>query len=216
MENPLKFNLTGATRNSLQAQLAQFYAKPITGISFELFLSIGLVAVLALFALKPTFITIAELNTQIEEKTQLLAQLNEKQASLLKASQLLQQNQDSLQLVDQVLPATAEVVKTAKIIEKLATENNVVITTMGISNIPDEIERSDTTLSTQSPTPVSLPIGLQVKGKYADIKQFIAGLQNSQRMFSVESINFTIDNNRGTKSLQIAISLNAPHYGVSP
>jgi uncharacterized protein (UPF0333 family) len=66
----------------LTAVLMDFYQKPIARVSIELILSVLIVILFAVFAIRPTLITMAELVKEIEDKKELSEQMNLKLASL--------------------------------------------------------------------------------------------------------------------------------------
>jgi hypothetical protein len=69
-------------RTQLMSALNDFYHKPVAMVSLELFLSIGAVVFFAIFAVRPTLLTMADLIKEIEDKRALDQQLQQKIASL--------------------------------------------------------------------------------------------------------------------------------------
>ena len=65
-------------KKQLASLLEQFYHNPVAKVSLELFLTIGLVVFLALFAIKPTLLTMSDLVKEIEDKRELETQLSKK------------------------------------------------------------------------------------------------------------------------------------------
>lgn len=208
MPNSLKKN----TR-IISAALAEFYAKPVAKISLELFLSISLVIVLVVVAIKPTLGTIAQLNAEIEEKNALLAQLRNKNAALQTVSQLVMREQSNIALLSQVMPPTPSIMTLLKMIEKIAMDSNVIITNLSLGAVPEEID--DTTPGKKASL-MNIPLTVSVVGTYADIRTFVENIDNSRRILDIITITFSLDENKGTKLLKANISMNAPYYGSNP
>ncbi|MBP7876307.1 type 4a pilus biogenesis protein PilO [Candidatus Woesebacteria bacterium] len=198
--------------SQISSTLASFYSKPVARVSLELFLSLGLVLILVVVAIQPTLTTIAKLNTEIEEKTGLSSQLTSKIASLTTAINLYTQYQSKIPLLDEALPPTAQLIPTLKIIEKVAQENNVVLTGVGVANVPEE---SDTSVRNKNQPLAPLPISVGVMGQYQDMRKFVEALHQSRRTIRVLSANFTLDETRGQRALSASFIVDAPYYGTS-
>lgn len=198
-----------ANKQEVQHALQDFYAKPAAAATLELFLSIGLVIILGIFAIQPTLITMTELNKEIEEKTTLSEQLDRKITALQTASSLYASFQSRISVLDEALPSQPQLIKTVKIIEKLATDNRVVIESLNVPRIPDEV----TPPSTIALERQVLPITVSVLGDYVSIRNYVEDLRASRRTFVVETVTFNLQENRGSQRLSASITLNAPYFG---
>lgn len=191
--------------------LDQFYHNPVAQVSMELFLTVGLVIFLALFAIRPTLLTMSDLLKEIEDKTELEEQLTKKVAALNSAQSLYLSIEDRLPILDAAIPSTPETIHSLKIIEKLATDQGVVLNSISLTEIPETpVEIPDF----EKLSRVNLDIALSVSGDYTSIKNFVAGLQNSQRTFVIDSVVFRISESRGDKQLRASILVKAPYFGV--
>lgn len=196
--------------HQLSASFAGIYSNPATRISLELLLSFVLVLVLAVVAIQPTLTTIAELNKEIEEKKELTSKLSSKISAVTTAIDVYGQYEDKIELLDQALPSSANLIPTFKIIEKLAGENNVIITAASANKVPDETEKDS--LAANAPLE-SLPISVTVMGQYQDMKSFVEALHDSRRTIHVLSASFSLEETRGQRALIANFSLDAPYYG---
>lgn len=194
----------------LSASLKDFYSKPVAVVSMELILSIILVIVLGVFAIQPTLVTMSELIKEIDDKKDLNGKLATKISQLQSAQNEYYRVENSLYLIDEAIPSQPELIKVLKIVELLATENNVLINSVGVPNIPDE-KISQLSFAEISQQP--LAISVSVAGDYVDIRAYIEALRKSRRIFEVATVTFNVSENRGDQTLQASISLNAPYFG---
>lgn len=199
------------SRTQVSSALTQFYQQPVAKLSLELFLSFGLVILLAVFAIQPTLKTISELNKEVEEKRELTSKLSSKIAALTTAMNTYNQYRDKIALLDEALPPSATLIPTLKIVEKLAGENRVVITAMSVSTVPDETEGEQ---AAKAATLQPLPVSVSVSGLYQDMKRFVEALHNSRRTIHVLSANFSLEESRGERALSATFILDAPYYGA--
>ncbi|MEX0895890.1 MAG: type 4a pilus biogenesis protein PilO [Patescibacteria group bacterium] len=197
-----------ADRKDLQHSLSEFYSRPATLVTMELLLSIGLVIILGVFAIQPTLITMTELNREIEEKEQLNVQLENKIGSLQSAQSVYSSIENRLDLLDEAIPSQPELIRTLKIVELLATENDVVIESINVPRIPSEdVPDRLATLERQA-----LPISVSVVGDYISIRAYVEELRNSRRSFVIDTVTFNLRENRGTQRLSASVTLNAPYF----
>ena len=195
--------------SKFNSALADFYSQPVAKMSLELFLSFGLVIILTIVAIQPTLTTIAKLNEEVQEKKDLTSKLASKISAVNTAIDTYTQYSDQIALLDQTLPPTAQLIPTLKIIEKMANENNVIITNMSVSKVPDEVEAEPTSVAAPLTT---LPISVSVMGQYQDMKQFVEALHDSRRTIQVQSASFSLEETRGQRALTANFALDAPYY----
>ncbi len=202
---------TQKRQKQLAELLNKFYRNPVAQVSMELFLTIGLVIFLAIFAIRPTLLTMSELLKEIEDKTALEAQLNKKVAALGSAQSIYLSVEERLDVLDRAIPSAPETIKSLKIIEKIATDNGVVLSSVSLPEVPETPE-ADTPVTL---TRTNLDISLGVIGDYSSIRDYVAALQDSQRVFVIDSVIFRISENRGDKQLRASINIQAPYFGTS-
>ncbi|MFZ1721426.1 MAG: type 4a pilus biogenesis protein PilO, partial [Microgenomates group bacterium] len=192
--------------------LYHFYQNPIAKVSIELFLSIGLVVFLALFAIQPTLVTMSDLVKEIEEKTELEDALTRKIAALATAQTEYLTLEDRLSVLDDAIPHSPQLVRTIKIIEKAASDNRVVLSAISAEEVPQEISESEEVPFSQlSRQAVVLRVG--VVGDYPTIRNFVESLMNSRRSIIVDSVTFSVEENRGSRRLRASIRVSIPYYG---
>lgn len=195
-------------QEQLQSVLLDFYNNPVARVSLELVFSILAVIFFAVFAVKPTLQTMSELIKEIEDKRALEEQLEQKIASLNTAQTQYQQFGQQFYLLDEAIPKTAALVEGLKIIEKIASENNLIIQGITISAVPDELVKANENNASRE----SLTFNVDLSGDYLNIRQFIESLMSSRRMILVDQVNFSLGNNRYQKNLNAIVRINLPYY----
>lgn len=196
----------------LTSTLYHFYQNPIAKVSIELFLSIGLVVFLGLFAVRPTLITMSDLVKEIEEKQELEDAMTRKIASLSTAQTEYLTLEERLHVLDQAMPYGPQLIYSTKIIEKAATDNSIIISSITTEQVPDEVQEE---LQFFQLTKQNMIVRVGVIGDYPSIRNFVESLMQSRRTFIVESVTFSIEENRGNRRLRASIRLNVPYYGKS-
>lgn len=200
-----------ATKKNKQIQqaLAKFYHNPVAKVSFELFLTIFGVIFFAIFAIRPTLLTMSDLIKEIEDKEKLDQQLQRKVAALSTAQQEYQLYQDQLELVDEAIPQSMQLITTLKIIEKIASSQDLIISDLKLGNIP---ENNQQTLTDENITRVDQGLELSVMGSYPSIRDFIEALQQSRRTMVVNLIEFNIKEDRGKSTLEATMTVSIPYF----
>ena len=200
-----------STRN-LQSTLVQFYNKPVAKVSLELFLSVGTVVFFAIFAIRPTLLTMSDLIKEIEDKRAHDQKLQQKIASLSSVQTIYNTLENRLYLLDEAIPSQPEFEKVLKIIEKVASDQQVVISNIQVKQIP-KIAPDDVQFNKK--TRIALPINISIVGDYQSIKNFVQQIINLRRSLIVDSIIFTVSEERGIKKLNANITINMQYFGIT-
>lgn len=198
-------------QKQLNTTLNNFYQKPVAKTSIELFLTVALVLFLAIFAIKPTLITMSDLVKEIDDKKAYLEKLNTKIASLATAQTEYANFEDKLQLLEQAIPSSPELVHGLKIVEKLASENNVVISGMTVSELPTE-EGENARVSARVLN--TLPININVVGDYISIRNFTEAIKRNRRTYIIESVSFNLNKDDSERILNSSLTMSMPYYGL--
>lgn len=199
-------------KRELTTILNQFYMNPVAKASTELFLTIGLVLFLGVFAIRPTIVTMSDLLKEIESKKELDTALTKKIAALQTAQNQYLAIEDQLQLLDEAIPEDPQVIYGTKLIEKIAAETKVVINSLTISVIP---ENTQPNVVFAQKSKQLLNISVKISGDYISIREFVEALRNSRKSFIIESVVFALEEDRGSKKLSASITIAAPYFGVA-
>lgn len=202
-----------STKNQKLSQvLAEFYQRPIAQVSSELIFSIVAVTVFAVFAIRPTLLTMSNLVKEMQDKETLNQALSQKIASLSSAQSEYISNQDKIVILDEAIPPNPRMAEAITIIEKIASENNLFIQNMSATDVPRE--DSTATVSAEK-NRVSKPIIVTVQGDYPTIRKFVTDLQKTRRLFIADSVAFSLTDAQGQKVLKAIITINIQYFGSS-
>lgn len=196
-------------RKQLTSALLSFYSQPIAKVSLELFLTIGAVIFFAVFAIRPTLLTMSGLIKEIEDKEKLDQQLTQKVAALATAQTEYLQLQGRLPILDKVIPNQPDIVTALKIIELQASEQGLLVLSVNVVELPDE------TVATRESSQLErldIPASITVIGNYLNIRNFIEALRNSRRSFVIDTIVFSTEETRGSRQLKANITISLPYY----
>jgi len=197
-------------QKEISKALSKFYSKPVAGVSLELFFTLFAVIFFAVFAIRPTLQTISGLISEIEEKQEIDQQLQRKIAALSSAQEEYQRSLSKIKLLDQSIPSKPELIKTLKVIEKSATDNNIVIDLIRLSEIPDEIVAAD---QSKALNRVDLYLSVRVIGDYSSIRNFVETVQEYRRTMVVEEVVFSVEDKITSVQLKATLSVRVPYFG---
>jgi Tfp pilus assembly protein PilO len=195
----------------LQTTLIQFYSQPVAKVSIELFLSIGTVVFFAIFAIRPTLLTMSDLIKEIDDKKQLDQKLDQKVAALSTVQNVYTSLENRLVVLDQAIPSQPEFETVLKIIEKIASEQQLAISSIQVKEIP---KTTTDNLPFNKKQRISLPISVTVIGDYQAIRDFVIAIINTRRALIVDSMIFSVNEERGIKKLQANITINMQYFGT--
>jgi Tfp pilus assembly protein PilO len=169
------------------AKVKQIYQEPKTKISLALILTLLTFSLIISFAIKPAILTIISLHKELKESQKVNEALTNKLQNLTQAQQNFIALQQDLIYVDRALPKTAEFNRLAREINYLAYYNNVILASGNFGKFD--------LLPVPSQQPAELSLNFAINGSFADIKNFVADLNNISRLVNIEGITF---NNKST------------------
>lgn len=199
-------------KRELTALLNQFYVNPVAKASTELFLTIGLVLFLGVFAIRPTIVTMSELIKEIETKKELNSSLTKKIAALQTAQTQYLNIENEIVVLDEAIPEQPQIILGAKLIEKIASDSKVVIKSLSVTELPED---SEPAVSFAQKSKQLVNISINITGDYLAIREFAEALRNSRKSFVVESVVFSLEENRGNKKLSANMTISTPYFGVA-
>lgn len=194
--------------------LSQYKAKPNFKKYLELILSMVTIALFAIFAIRPTILTIIDLNKEIGEKQETLTKLKQKIKDLQNGSNTLLTESARLPTILQAVPDKALPDILIKQIEIIAKQNSLKIMSLSISDtilIGDgsNLKKGQEGISLPE-NAAQLPFTVTLTGGYNDIYAFTNSLQNLRRPVQIDS--FAINSNiiENEKVLVLIVSGRVP------
>lgn len=158
-----------------------------------------------LFAINPTLSTITQLKKQIEDNTELLAKLKEKNANLGTLTQKYSSLQNDLIYVNQAIPAKPSVPFFIGQLQAIAKNSGVTITRLQAL----EVELARSQIRPKLDNYSSLAYSLDAKGSYDGIVSFFNTLTNFDRIVTIDSISV---NNESFTQKTLTVSIRAKTY----
>lgn len=181
--------------------LTIYNSKPNLKIYLELILSLGTIVMFSIFAIRPTILTIIEINNEIRAKEEIKIKLERKIRDLKTASSLLQNQAESLTLIDQAVPNNINLERLVPQIESLASQNSVAITGISSSEIlvkgTLQKNKKVNELEGLPENSGELPISIVVSGEYGNLVNFTKSVESLRRPMKVDSFIFS-----STKSVE--------------
>lgn len=195
--------------NKYFKKISDSYAsKPETKNGINVLLSATLIVFFALFALRPTIITIADLLSKIKTQNEISTQLNTKINNLQKAKNVWTQEQNNIALLNQAFPKTAQPVQFLQLVEGFIAKHDLTIDSLTLDNIAvfgETVTKSDGVKGKVDNTN-SIKVSISVHGKYDNLMAFLKDSENLRRIIEFTSVTFgdTRDTNTsGNLSLTI-------------
>ena len=155
--------------------------RPLLGASLFLVMSLVLVIVLLVAALRPTLITIAGLTGEINQQKDIAEKLNQKITAISAAQQLLARNSEKLLLLDQALPLQAQTGPWTAALARVASESGIQVENLAIT---------DVSIKQASPE-AEMKFSITAAGPYIGLKQFLQILESLRRLITIESVSFS-------------------------
>jgi len=159
-----------------------FSKEPLAKISGLASLTIFAIAFFLIFAILPTFKTIASLNREIKDTELINSQLQKKIVSLNKAEEVYAEAGASLSKIDNVLPETESFERLAWQIYWLANKNNLEVNSgnfgeFGLIGFSQDKNKAQ-----------ELVLEMTVGGEYRQIKQWLTDLEKFDRLIEIKEL----------------------------
>ena len=158
---------------------------PATRVSLAVVGTIAFSGFLAVFALRPTLITVAGLWKEINTEKEIIVGLNKKLELLQTAKQNYEKVSSKLYLLDMAIPKTIEVENMAKDLELLASENSLITLEFREGNfwllLSQSVNNSSISIS-------GLDAIMSIGGQEPQIRNFVGNLEKLGRMVKIQSM----------------------------
>lgn len=157
---------------------------PAARVSLAVVGSIAFTVFLAVFALRPTLVTIAGLWKEINMEKTTIAALDRKLQLLQAAKQNYDQASPKLYLLDNAIPKTVEIESMAKELEKLAADNGLITLEFREENFWLLSSASENL----PPSVSGIDIKVSIGGQESGIRNFAANLEKLGRLAKINAI----------------------------
>jgi Tfp pilus assembly protein PilO len=184
-------------------------------VFIEIIMSLLAVSIFGAFAIRPTLVTIAELQTEIGTKNDVLVRLNTKIRALSEAETYLSQNRQILSLFDTAVPNSPSVSSYIQQIEALAEKNNITLTSFTLKDIEliknTDVEPIDVEISEKNMPQNNISYSMTATGNFSSINTFINSIENHRRRFSSTLISVEKDRNQEGNVIAVTLQGEIPY-----
>jgi len=142
------------------------------------------------YAIRPTIQTILYLEREIKDKTEIDKKMDEKINALIEANSVYENSKTLLPLLSHAIPINPEALNLVRQINTLATEKNIILSSLQLSNIPIASLSALIRPKNQS-RQVEFPVVFSVSGPYVSVVAFLKELVSLRRVVTIQSMNFT-------------------------
>lgn len=187
--------------------LRRYYRLPAVQVSLTLVLSLFVMAIFILFALRPTIVAIVSLRQTITESESTLQKLNTKVTNLQNAANQLEALKPLLPAVNTTIPNDgARYSQLTKDVESLAIQNGVSMESESMGSTLLFSRVLSPFVPSKNQSVVAMPYSARVTGNFANVNGFLRGLMSMERVILVDSVTLTRD--AGARTAVPSISLN--------
>jgi len=169
---------------NIQKSLQSFYDHPVLRVSLELVLSIIVVAVFALFALRPTLLTMANLLQEIDEK--------QKMAALATAQSEWSAYKGQVEELQRAFFNEPSLEDVLVYLEYFARQQSVIVTGMTAPEIAVQLDDNGEAQSTGLLALVPYESNFQVVCDFEGILGFLQQVEKQQPLISVEALQLSM------------------------
>lgn len=195
--------------------VALYKTRPDLKAFLELFLSLGTIGILGIFAVRPTALTITQLLTDINNKQETVNLMDTKIKNLAAAQALMSSQKGNIDLLASAVPDFPEPNTYIRQVEGVAQKDGVTLTSSAIDSTTLKGKAEAVPTQVDANQKVSLPDGAKglslnflVAGNYQQIISFLTDLENLRRPIILDGITL------GTT--QEKINLNLSIKGAAP
>ncbi len=201
----------------LRSLAAMYQKRQDVHLFVELLLSLSVIAIFGAFAIKPTLVTISDLNNQIAGKKETVAQLDAKIQALSEAQNVYQENLSAILLLNSSVPQNPEPEKFIRQVEGLAKRNSVLISSLDTSNLKLTSHEILTEEVDQSPSAegaavdyfpaaaASFELETNFNGVYDQLIAFLREFENLRRPMYIDTITFRSSSEELSREIALSI-----------
>lgn len=182
--------------------LQMVQSRPLLATSLWVIMTLVLLIVLVVLALRPTLITIADLLSKINQQKEVSAQLDQKILQVQEATSNLEQARDKLYLLDLGLPKEALWNELSSNLVGMATVSGTTLQNIVVKKIP--LSPSEQLGTKQDPIEVLMPKGIipirftvVANGNFEQIQELVQLVERMNRVSIVNMVQITSGKEEG-------------------
>ncbi len=193
--------------------LRRYYRMPAVQVSLTLVLSLFVMAIFIVFALRPTIVTIVTLKKTIAESEKIRQQLSVKMTNLQKASVQFELLKPILPMLNSTIPNNgAEYLPLTTAIEILARQTGTQLESESLGPTLLFSRIISPFIPSKDQSVVELPFTARVIGSYPNISAFLAKLLSMERIIIIESVTITREIGSKEENTNVALNISGSAY----
>jgi len=195
--------------------LQVYYAKPNIKIYLELILSLTTIIIFSIFAIKPTILTIIELNKEIQTKENTITEIKQKLIDLQKANDIMQNEAEKLARIETAIPSSATPENIILEMERLANKNSLQILNLSMSEViimgNEKLKKRGAETFEKLPLEADeLPFTVSLSGSYQNLVLLISDIENQIRPVKIDSLTINTSTTEEGKVLILTVAVRLP------
>ena len=177
----------------------------------ETLLSLGVIILFGIFALKPTALTVSQLYREIKNKEKLVNDLDTKITALDKAQNVLMTNAETILTLDLVLGGFPQPDLFSLQIEKLAEKNGVSLGGLSFNDVvikgtPGKESPKTKNLTALPANSSGTPFSLTLTGSYPNLFNFLGDLENLKTPIVTDTVNINKGKSKDSPVLSLTVA----------
>jgi Tfp pilus assembly protein PilO len=185
----------------------------------EIILSLVTISFFAVFALKPTLLTIAELTKEIKTKEETVAKMDEKIQNLERGQQIYTQEQTRISFLKDAIPSTPVPDSFVRQIEGATTKHPISILGMSIGEVTligeEKAQRKSEGLEALPGGARGVAFSISATSSYLDLAAFLSTLQNLRRPVKIDAATINSSETDIGKFIVLVITGRTPYLRES-
>ena len=157
----------------------------------EITLSLVTISFFAVFALKPTLLTIAELTKEIKTKEETVTKMDEKIQNLERGQQIYTQEQTRISLLKDAIPSAPVPDSFVRQIEGVTTKHPITILGMSIGKVTlvgeEKAQKKSDEFEALPGGARGVSFSISATSSYLDLAAFLSTLQNLRRPVKIDA-----------------------------
>jgi Tfp pilus assembly protein PilO len=164
-------------------------------------LSLVLVIVMIVAALKPTLVVIANLFGEIRQDKEIVLKLNDKILKIQQATSEMDRISPKLPILDTALPVTTNWETWTEEITNIASQSGAKVLTVTVGPAPITGKTKPNAKELTIAGVNNLSFSLSASGSYDQLKQIVRAIENTPRLNVLSEVQFTTEKDKASGSI---------------
>lgn len=193
--------------------LRRYYRLPAVQVSLTIVLSLFVMSIFIVFALRPTIVSIVTLKKTITQSRSVLKQLDTKVTNLQKASTQLDKIKSYLPILNSDIPNNgAMYAPLSSAVEGIASMTGTQLESESLGPTLLYSRLLTPFVPNKAQVVVELPFAVRVVGSYGGVMDFLTKLLSMERIISVESVTMVREVAAKSETAVIGLNINGKAY----